>query len=41
MKSKITKNLVDRVEPDGKDQFIWDTEIKGFGLKVTPAGSKI
>jgi hypothetical protein len=26
---------------DNRDVFVWDTEIKGFGLKITPAGRKI
>ncbi len=40
--AKITKRVVDAAEadPDGKDQFIWDAELKGFGLKVTPNGTK-
>jgi integrase len=39
---KITKRVVDAaaVERGGKDLFIWDTEIKGFGLKVTGNGAK-
>lgn len=38
---KITKRVVDNVAPGEKPAFIWDTEIKGFGLKVTPGGRKI
>ncbi|MCG5240847.1 tyrosine-type recombinase/integrase [Azospirillum doebereinerae] len=41
MPSKITKRLVDATKPGEKDLFVWDTEVKGFGLKVTPAGGKI
>jgi integrase len=39
---KITKRTVDAaaVEKGGKDLFIWDAEIKGFGLKVTESGAK-
>jgi len=37
---KLTKTTVDDEQP-GKDQgFVWDTEIKGFGLKVFPTGVK-
>jgi integrase len=41
MVAKITKAQVDSVDPRNKDRFVWDTELKGFGLKVTPAGSKV
>ncbi|HTW54509.1 MAG TPA: Arm DNA-binding domain-containing protein [Stellaceae bacterium] len=42
MASKITKRLVDTATPDAaKDAFWWDSELRGFGLKVTPAGVKV
>ncbi len=41
MKGKITKSAVDALKPGSRDLFLWDTETKGFGLKVTPKGSKI
>jgi integrase len=41
MRRKITKRAVDDVAPSASDQFVWDTELKGFGLKVTPAGNKV
>lgn len=34
----MTKRSVDAVKPAEKDQFLWDNEISGFGLKVTPQG---
>jgi integrase len=37
-RAKLTKGYVDRVKPGAKDEFHWDTELKGFGLRVTPAG---
>lgn len=37
-RAKITKSYVERVRPGAKDEFHWDTEIKGFGLRVTPTG---
>jgi integrase len=40
MRARITKRRVDATEPAGKDLLVWDTELKGFGLKVTPAGQK-
>jgi integrase len=41
MRLRITKRLVDAERPTTKDRFIFDSEVKGFGLKVTPAGKKI
>ncbi|RMF11331.1 MAG: site-specific integrase [Alphaproteobacteria bacterium] len=40
-KEKITKRKVDAIKPGPRDRFIWDTELHGFGLKVTPAGAKV
>lgn len=41
MAEKITKRIVDATVPAKKDVYVWDTNIKGFGLKVTPAGRKV
>ena len=41
MADKITKRTVDAAKPDQRDSFIWDSEIKGFGLKITPKGKKV
>ena len=38
--ARITKRLVDAVEPGNKPIFIYDKDLKGFGLKVNPSGSK-
>lgn len=37
----ITKRTVDAAKPGEADYFLWDSKVSGFGLKVTPAGSKI
>lgn len=38
---KISKRVVDAAEPSPRgDTFIWDTELKGFGLRITPRGVK-
>jgi integrase len=37
---RITKQLVDSSEPHTKTYFIWDTDVKGFALKVSIAGKK-
>ena len=39
--AKITKNEVDKAAPLDRDFFIWDNELKGFGLKVTKAAKKV
>jgi integrase len=41
MKAKLTKREIDAVEPATKDVLVWDIELKGFGLKVTPTGAKV
>jgi integrase len=38
---RLTKGEVDRTAPSSADLFLWDETVKGFGLKVTPAGAKI
>jgi integrase len=41
MKAKITKRLVDSLEPDpARDVLVWDTELAGFGLRVSRGGVK-
>lgn len=39
-KRKITKSVIDAATPLPKEYIIWDTAINGFGLKVTPTGTK-
>ncbi len=41
MQARISKRIVDAAEASGGDAFIWDTALKGFGLKVTPKGRKV
>lgn len=41
MRDRITKRTVDAIEPSLRDTFLWDTEIAGFGCKVTPKGTRI
>ncbi len=41
MRVKITKRKVDALKPNpAKDEFLWDTEAKGFGVRVKPTGSR-
>ena len=37
----ISKRAVDALEPGDKDRYLWDSELAGFGLKVTPAGNRV
>lgn len=37
---KISKAFVDSAEPADKDRFLFDADLTGFGLKVTPKGRK-
>jgi len=39
--AKITKRAVDAAKARKKDSYLWDKELHGFGLKVTPADSKV
>lgn len=39
--TKITKRSVDAALPGDKEFFIWDDELKGFGLRVYPSGRKM
>ena len=41
MQSKLTKRTVDLAKPVEIDSFIWDTDLPGFGLKITPNGRKV
>ncbi len=41
MRAKITKRTVDEAAPAAADYWIWDTTLKGFGLRVTSAGAKV
>jgi integrase len=37
---KITKRVVDALKPgDGKDVFTWDSELRGFGVRMKPSGA--
>jgi integrase len=38
MATKLTKGYVDRIKAGTKDEFHWDADVKGFGLRVTPTG---
>ena len=39
--ANITKRAVDAAKARTTDTYLWDRELSGFGLKVTPAGRKV
>jgi len=41
MMPKLTKRIVEALERDpDRDVFMWDTEVRGFGMRVKPSGTK-
>jgi integrase len=38
---RITKRAVDALQKGEKDAYLWDDELPGFGVKVTPTGRKV
>ena len=38
--ARISKQSVDAVQPGGKETFLWDDELRGFGLRTTVIGAK-
>jgi len=38
--AKLTKRVVDTIKPGDSRVIYYDTELKGFGLKVSPAGAR-
>ena len=36
---KISKRTVDSLPVGPKENYLWDTDLKGFGVKITTAGS--
>jgi Arm domain-containing DNA-binding protein len=41
MRGKLTKRSVEALKPSARDSFLWDTEVRGFGCKVTPKAGRI
>lgn len=37
---KLTKRVIDAAKPTATDLMIWDTEVRGFGFKLTPTGHR-
>lgn len=37
---KLTNDLVDKLQPHEKDYFVWDSQLTGFGVRVSAKGKK-
>ena len=35
---KVSKSTVNGLEPGDRDKFLWDEDLRGFGVKITPRG---
>ena len=40
MRRKLNKQIVASTSPQDREIIIWDTDIPGLGLRVTPGGAK-
>lgn len=40
MKAKLTVRSVEAIVPQKRDVLMWDSDLAGFGVKVTPAGRR-
>lgn len=40
MPSKLTKSAIDAAAPKSDDYFLWDSDLKGFGIKIAKGGRK-
>jgi integrase len=40
--AKLTKRIIDAAtaDPDGREVFLWDADVKGFGVRVKATGAK-
>ncbi len=38
--AKLTKRVIDLTQPTDRTQFIWDAELRGFGVRTEPTGTK-
>lgn len=40
MAGKLTKSAIDAASPQEEDYFLWDGDLKGFGIKIAKGGRK-
>lgn len=41
VRKKITKRVVDKEKPGAKRRYVWDTDLRGFGLVIYPNGRRM
>src|SRR5258708_2223814 len=41
MSVELTRSVVEDLAKGERDQFLWDSKVTGFGVKVTPAGRRV
>ena len=41
MRKKLTKRVVDKERPEARRKYVWDTELRGFGLVIYPNGRRM
>jgi hypothetical protein len=41
MSGKICKRVINSLKPGSDALFLWDSELRGFGFKVTPEGKRV
>lgn len=39
--AKLSKTVVDKLTPGEKEQYLWDYQIPGFGVRMYPTGRKV
>ncbi len=39
--SRLTKRAIDSAQPAQREYTLWDSDVRGFGCKVTPRGKKV
>ena len=39
--ARITKRTVDQLQPSDREVYIWDTEVRGLGVRCYPSGRKM
>lgn len=38
---RLTKRSVESIGPGSRDVLVWDSEIPGFGIKITPKNARV
>jgi integrase len=38
--ARLTKRAIEAIRPGEHDQFLWDDELRGFGVRVYPSGAR-